>query len=80
MIYCRTYETWREAQYCFYEFVKENEKGLIEASRVNLRTLDKEGNLHCFITFEAYPKWCLGKTYIWNGKMYRSGMRVRGEK
>ena len=78
MTYCHIYETWRKAQYYFSEFVKENEKCLVKASRINLMTLDKVGNKHYFMTFDKYERWCLGRTYMLGDKMYHSDMEIRG--
>lgn len=35
MTYCHVYETWREAQYYFSEFVKENGEGKHTRRRIS---------------------------------------------
>ena len=71
MIYCHTTLTRREAVIAFKEYVKENEADLVKVSKINLMTLDKNGNQHHFMTiWERADKWCWGRTYMWNGKMY----------
>lgn len=39
-------------------------------------TLDSGGNRHYFMTFDMYSRWCLGRTYMWEGKMYHSGLEM----
>ena len=76
MIYCHVAWTMREADFLFRDFVRDNENKLVKISKINLMTLDKDGNQHHFMSGERYNDWCIGRKYIWNGETYESGIKI----
>lgn len=81
MIHAHVYTTARAALYYSREFIRLNEKSIT-------KTQKKSGTLpimvglgskkqHYFMDVRTYDRWCLGREYVLDGSLYRSGLKLR---
>ena len=78
MTIAHIFEKTIDARMTFREFVYENCDRVIRRDiDVEDRTVILDGDRHVFMTANEYSTWNLGRTYMLNGNMMRSNIRVR---
>ena len=64
----------READCSFKCFIDERENSIVKIRKTSffyVKLLD--GDEHCFMSFETYKNWNIGRTYTMDGRLYYSG-------
>lgn len=75
MIYAHLAMNMREADCLFKCFVDERTNSIVKTRKASFfyaKLLD--GNEHCFMSFDTYKKWRIGRTYTMDGRLYHSGV------
>ena len=81
MIHAHVYTTARRAVYYSLDFIRRNEKSITRAQKRSgtLPILVELGSKerHYFMDLRTYDRWCLGREYVLDGSLYRSGFKLR---
>lgn len=78
MTYCYIYQSCKAANDALREFAKRKETE-VKIKKIDLFTKKvktKDGNEHYFISELEYHRWSLGREYMLNGKLMRSGYEI----
>ena len=76
MLHAHVFQTEKDARYGFYEYVEPriDKVKWIDGSIFYVRMVKlKTGDEHHFMNETTYHKWCMGRTYEMDGKLYHSG-------
>lgn len=77
MIQVHVYNTYRELQYYFKEWLKEFDCCVAKTSKApDYKIVLSNGEEHYFMVWETYDKWCLGRDYYIGHQRYHSGVKV----
>lgn len=82
MIYAHVFLTEKDARLGFYEFV-EHRVALVKCIDGNcfrVRMAKIGDDEHHFMGETMYHKWCMGRTYEMDGKLYHSGYPLERSK
>lgn len=72
-VYLNLSYDFREAQTKMRDFLEHlREQGIEYRANGNQRIVKIEGKEIHFIIGEEYERWCLGRTYYFNGRKYKS--------
>lgn len=75
MIYAHVFLTEKDARLGFYEFVEPRVDLIkyIDGSCFRVRIVKIGDDEHHFMNETMYHKWCMGRTYEMDGRLYHSG-------
>ena len=75
MIYAHVFLTEKDARLGFYEFVEPRVDLVkcIDGNCFRVRMTKIGDDKHYFMSGTMYHKWCMGRTYEMDGKLYHSG-------
>lgn len=80
MIYAHIFATVHRALYYSQYFISRNEKSITKMQRSGtlpiLVELDSKEQ-HYFMDAHTYERWCMGREYVLDGILYRSGLKLR---
>ena len=76
MIICHLFEFEFQAIRCLKEFVAENHDDIEKVDAGKHKIIMKDKNIHEFMGFSKYRRWCKGRTYMRNGKMFHSDFEL----
>lgn len=81
MIHAHVYATFQWALYYAWGFIRLNEKSITKAQKkpgtspILVELGSKEQ--HYFMNAHTYKRWCMGREYVLDGSLYRSGLKLR---
>ena len=76
MTYAHLAMNMRDADFFFKCFIDERKDSVVKTRKTSyfyVKLLD--GDEHCFMSFDFYKKWNIGRTYTMDGKLYHSGFQ-----
>lgn len=73
------FNTEKEAYCAFWDEVRVHEESIDYITRIPHKMYMSCGVVHIFMGADVYYKWCKGKTYILNEKIYHSGYELLGK-
>ena len=81
MIHAHVYVTFHRALYHAQEFIRLNEKSVTKVQKKPgtlpiLVELGSKGQ-HYFMDWHTYERWRMGREYVLDGSLYRSGLKLR---
>lgn len=82
MIYAHVFLTEKDARLGFYEFVEPRVDLVkcIDGNCFHVRMAKIGDDEHYFMGGTTYHKWCMGRTYEMDGKLYHSGYLLERSK
>lgn len=82
MIYAHVFLTEKDARLGFYGFVEPRIDLIkyIDGSCFSVRIVKIGDDEHHFMGETMYHKWCMGRTYEMDGKLYHSGYSIERSK
>lgn len=77
MIICHLFEFEIQAVRYLKEYEAENYDDIAKVDMGKHKIIMKDKNIHEFMGISKYCKWCKGRTYMLNGKIYHSGYELK---
>ena len=81
MIHAHVYVTFHRVLHYALEFIRLNEKSVTKVQKKpgTLPILVELGSKeqHYFMDARTYERWCMGREYVLDGSLYRSGLKLR---
>ena len=80
IIYADYYNDMKTAAAHAREYIKEH-KAIIDHSRMKPYPVIflMNGDVLCYLSARQYERWCIGRTYMLDGELYHSGIKLSKE-
>lgn len=77
MVYADVWPSIRTATVHAREYIDEH-KAIVDHSRMKPYPVIflMNGDVLCYLSARLYERWCIGRTYMMDGELYHSGLKL----